>query len=309
MMNMHAMVIALLALAGTAFGFVSERTTVRSTATRLAASRRGFLANGAAAALALLFADASLAEEEEQVSSLSSSAAAKKVLVLGGTGMVGSEVVKLLQAKGVQVIATSTNGRDGTVALDFRDKDLGSKIESLAKGCTAVISCVGVFGTDRDAVINAASGIAAGAAKKVGVKHFAYISVAPEVREFGKRFDFLESYMEGKAYSEAPIVSAFGGGDDSSYMLIEPTFIYGGDKFGLKPPRVASGYGQFIESLLASGPFRAATKIAPEGFIKITLEPPVSATTVAKAAIAGALGKSSSVLDTYDKIVEASKLV
>ena len=297
-------VMSALALAGTAFGFApnlsqpQQALRLHSTQLGAAVERRGFLTSGVAGVASILFtADASFAEGPE------------KVLVLGGTGMVGSEVVKVLQAKGVEVIATSTNGRDGTVAVDFTEKDLGAKIESLAKGCTAVISCVGVIGTDSDAQINSGSGIAASAAKSAGCKHFAYISVAPEVREFGKGFDFLDNYMEGKAYSEGSIVSAFGA-EGSSYTLIEPTFIYGGDKFGLKPPRVASFYGQFIESLLASAPFRAATNIAPEGFIKIALEPPVSATSVAKAAVAGALGKSTaSVLDTYDKIMEASSLV
>lgn len=142
-----------------------------------------------------------------------------------------------------------------------------------------------------------------------GVKHFSYISVAPEVREFAKGFDFLDNYMAGKAYSESSIERAFGSGE-GSFTLIEPTFIYGGDKFALNPPRVASGYGQIIEGLLSSPPFRAATNIAPEGILKIALEPPVSASSVAKAAVAGALGKSTvSVIDTYDKIVDASKLI
>lgn len=263
--------------------------------TRLdAVNRRGFLSAGFVGAASTLFADTALASDE-------------KVLVLGGTGMVGTEVVKTLQMLGVDVIATSTDGRDGTVALDFAQADLASKVESLAKDCTAVISCVGVIGTENDEAINAGSGLAAQAAKKAGVKRFVYISVAPEVREFGKGFDFLQSYMKGKASSEAAISSAFPTG---SYTIVEPTFIYGGDKFALKPPRVASGYGQIIESLLSSPPFRAATNIAPEGFIKIALEPPVSSTSVAKAVVAGALGKSSApTLDTYDKIMEASKLI
>ena len=42
-----------------------------------------------------------------------------------------------------------------------------------------------------------------------------------------------------------------------------------------------------------------------EGFIKIALEPPVSVDAVAKAAVAGALGKAQPILDTYDKINEA----
>ena len=296
---MRAAIFHFLALVGVCSGFAphpASRTTNSQPTTLHAVDRRGFVASGIAGVASAIFADSSFASES------------KKVLVLGGTGMVGSEVVNTLKDLGLNVVATSTNGRDGTVALDFRqEQDIAAKVESLAQGCTAVISCVGVIGTDSDEIVNRGTGIAARAAKKVGVPHFSYISVAPEVREFGKGFDFLQSYMQGKAFSESSIMSEY---DSASYTLIEPTFIYGGDKFGVNPPRVATGYGQLIESLLSSAPFRAATNIAPEGFIKIALEPPVSATCVAKAAVAGALGKSSvAVLDTYDKIVEASKLV
>ena len=42
-----------------------------------------------------------------------------KVLVLGGTGFVGRHVVDLLDQKNIPFIATSTQGLDGTVALDL----------------------------------------------------------------------------------------------------------------------------------------------------------------------------------------------
>jgi NADPH:quinone reductase-like Zn-dependent oxidoreductase len=120
-----------------------------------ALDRRAFVAAGIAGATSTVFADASFASQP-------------KVLVVGGTGMVGSEVVKLLKEMGVEVVATSTDGRDGTEALDFRtEKKLAAKIEALAKGCTAVISCVGVVGTEEDAMVNSASGLAAFSAKSV----------------------------------------------------------------------------------------------------------------------------------------------
>uniref|UniRef100_A0A7S3LFR6 NAD(P)-binding domain-containing protein n=1 Tax=Amphora coffeiformis TaxID=265554 RepID=A0A7S3LFR6_9STRA len=306
---MRAATFFFLAFVGVCSGFVvlpPATTTItpcassHPTTALHAVDRRGFVVSGIAGIASTIFADPSFASDNDS----------KKVLVLGGTGMVGSEVVKVLQGLGFNVLATSTDGRDGTVALDFRQepKDLAAQVEALAQGCTAVISTVGVIGTENDEMVNRGSGIAASAAKKAGVSRFSYISVAPEVREFGEGFDFLQSYMQGKAFSEASIQDEFG--SSASYTLIEPTFIYGGDKFALNPPRVASGYGQLIETLLSSAPFRAATNIAPEGFIKIALEPPVSASSVAKAAVAGALGKSSvAVLDTYDKIIEASKLV
>ena len=244
----------------------------------------------------------------------SSSAAATSdtsgtVLVLGGTGLVGGEVVKKLKSLGLTVVATSRDGRDGTVAMDFTTtNNVATTIEQLSKGCQSVISCVGAIGTEQDDLINSATGLAAAGAAAAGVDHFVYISVAPEVRAFAKNIDFLNNYMTGKAFSEQSIQTYFGK-TGKSYTIIEPTFIYGGDAFNINPPRVANAYGNIVETILSSGPLRAAANIAPEGFIKIALEPPVSATSVADACVAGALGKAPAILDTYDKILAASKLV
>ena len=156
-------------------------------------------------------------------------ASSTKVLVLGGTGFVGSRVVAKLQAMGVEVVSTSRDGRDGTVALDVTapGTNVASKVESLAKGCSAVISTIGAIGTADDATVNAASGLAAQGAKAAGVDRFVYIAVAPEVKEFAKDIDFLKPYLKGKTFSMDSIASAFA----SSSTLIEPTFIHGGDKF------------------------------------------------------------------------------
>lgn len=229
-----------------------------------------------------------------------------KVLVLGGTGFVGSEVCKQLQALGVDYMATSRDGRGGTKALDFTNPSLNvaTEVEALAKGFTAVISCIGAIGTSDDEVVNAGSGLAALGAKAAGVKNFVYISVAPEVREAAKGVSFLQNYMVGKQFSEDTIKSNYAG----SYTIIEPTFIYGGDSFSVNPPRVADGYGKLVEGLLSSGPFRAAASISP-GIIGVALEPPVKVSAVAGAAVSGALGLTNqSTLDTYDKINSASKL-
>jgi nucleoside-diphosphate-sugar epimerase len=229
-----------------------------------------------------------------------------KVLVLGGTGFVGSRVVQKLKSLGVDVVATSRDGRDGTVALDVSKPglDVTKAVEELAKGCTAVISTIGCIGTDQDLKVNSATGLAAMGAKAAGVTQFVYISVAPEVKEFAKNIDFLKPYMQGKTFSEEAVASSF-----YKSTVIEPTFIYGGDSFNVNPPRVAGFYGEFIEALLSSGPIRAITNVAPEGLIKIALEPPVSVDVVANAAVAGALREADSVLDSYDKIVAASKLI
>ncbi len=230
-----------------------------------------------------------------------------KVLVLGGSGFVGSQVCNQLQSLGIEYIATSRDGRDGTKALDFTNSaiNISTEVENLAKGCTAVISCIGAIGTPADDIVNAGTGLAALGAKAAGVQNFVYVSVAPEVRDSAKGISFLEKYMTGKTFSEDTIKSSTFG----SYTLIEPTFIYGGDKFALNPPRVADFYGKIVEAVLSSGPFRAAASVSP-GIIGVALEPPVKVGAVAGAAVSGALGLvPSNALDTYDKINEASKLI
>mmetsp|Transcript_23393 Transcript_23393/g.36051 ORF Transcript_23393/g.36051 Transcript_23393/m.36051 type:complete len:258 (+) Transcript_23393:3-776(+) len=237
----------------------------------------------------------------------SSSSLAPKVLVLGGTGMVGKEVVRQLREKDINVVATSRDGRDGTAALDFAavGSDIDATVSRLSEGCSAIISCVGSIGTDMDGLVNSGSGKVAQSAPS-SVKKFVYISVAPEVREASKGVSFLKDYMEGKSYSEAAIQSAFGSGG-RSYTLIKPTFIYGGDEFKVNPPRVATGYGKLVEGLLSTSVFRAAAGVLP-GIIGIALEPPVFVEAVAGAAVSAALGSNNvgNVLDTHDEIVDAS---
>lgn len=146
---------------------------------------------------------------------------ASKILVLGGSGFVGSRVVKTLKDQGVDVVATSTNGRDGTVAFDATKSgiDIAKEIEDLSKGCTAVISCIGAIGTPNDKAVNSATGLAARGAKAAGVERFVYISVAPEVKEFAQGIDFLKDYMAGKSFSQESVESYF---PNSGHIFIEP---------------------------------------------------------------------------------------
>ena len=38
-------------------------------------------------------------------------------------------------------------------------------------------------------------------------------------------------------------------------VVVGPSFIYGGDKFVVSPPRVPAGYGGAIEGLLSNGAY------------------------------------------------------
>ncbi len=232
-----------------------------------------------------------------------------KVLVLGGTGFIGSRVVQQLQKAGISVVATSRDGRDGTVALDILTTDnVVDRVKELASGCQAVISCWGAIGTANDNVINSASGWAAQGAKAAGVNRFVSFGIAPEVVQATSGIEFIQPYIQGKEFAKQSVQSIFG----ESGVIIEPTFVHGGDSFGVNPPRVAGFYGEFIEGLLSSSPVRAIEGALPRGnIIQVALEPPISVDTVASAAVAAALGKigSSVSLDTYDKIKEVAGLL
>ena len=231
----------------------------------------------------------------------------KVVLVLGGTGFVGSRVVQMLRDQGVTVVFTSRDGRNGSVALDIlTEPNVAEKVKQLSQGCLAVISCLGAIGTAQDERVNAASGLAAQGAKAAGVERFVMMGVSPQVSDWASDIDIFRGYVSGKRFARRAAVSSF-----AAPVVIEPTFIYGGDKFGVRPPRVASFYGRVIEGLLSSPPVRAVEGVMPPGFVKIALEPPVSVDVVAKALVAGALGRLSTdtILDTYDKIQAASKLL
>ena len=197
----------------------SVKNDSMETATQEGPSRRDFFRESISSiALPLLVAELGTSTMKPLVANADGG---QKVLVLGGSGFVGSRVVKNLKDQGVDVLATSTNGRDGTIAFDATKAgiDVAKEIESLSKGCTAVISCIGSIGTPNDGVINAATGLAARGAKAAGVERFVYISVAPEVKEFAKGIDFLEEYMKGKTFSMDSVESVF---PNSSHVFIEP---------------------------------------------------------------------------------------
>lgn len=257
-------------------------------------SRRGFGTAFAAGAAVLASSESALAASKTAPSSK-----VKTVLVLGSSGMVGKEVVKRLESLNIKVVGTSSDGRAGTKPVKFSSKNVEESIalvSGYAKGVDAIISCVGSFNTPEDFYVNQATGLIA-AAVKIPVT---YISVAPEVMASVEGLPILTEYMKGKSFSNAKVIENGG-------SLIQPTFIYGGENFGINPPRVTSTYGGLIESILGSGPIRGLAGVSP-GLIKVALEPPVSAEAVAGSAVAKCLGFEGSA-STHDGIVSlAAKL-
>ena len=99
-------------------------------------------------------------------------------------------------------------------------------------------------------------------------------------------------------------------GESARTCFIRPTFIYGGDDFGLFPPRVNSGYGSAVEELLSADLIQGIADKLPDvlSFITVALRPPVSVDAVAGAAAAAALGADTTgVLETTSSINAAAE--
>ncbi|OLQ00010.1 hypothetical protein AK812_SmicGene17359 [Symbiodinium microadriaticum] len=163
-----------------------------------------------------------------------------------------------------------------------------------------VISAIGSIGSADDEQGNGATNEAAvAAAAKAGVKRFVLVSASKDVGEAGVDAIF-GPYVKGKQRAEAAVKARF---SDSS-LVLQPSFIYGGDEFSATPPRVAGWYGEKVENLLATDLFRAVASASP-AFLRLALSPPLAVDDVAKAAVAGAAGRASGTLESHDAILAA----
>ncbi|CAM9432527.1 unnamed protein product [Chrysoparadoxa australica] len=241
---------------------------------------------------------ASVSAPESALAAIPAASPGTKVVVLGGSGFVGSRVCEQLVGAGANVVSISRTGKPSwATSSDWSGKVtwvagdvLTSNVSSSMKAASAVVSCIGVIGFDNDQLKtgNGDANVAAvDQAKAAGAKRFVYVSVASSVQN---AFDpaLLPGYFQGKRDAEEHAVKVFGEGN---YAFIKPSFIYGGSGFSLTPPRVPDGYGSFIKTLLSLGPLRAAAGISP-GPISVALQPPVSVNDVAAAVAQAALGRN-----------------
>jgi len=203
---------------------------------------------------------------------------------------VGSRVVELLRTAGHDVFSVSkSGGGSGGVAIDLLGPDSADALKNALTGCDAVVSCVGVIGGDDDAnrLGNGdANVVAVNAASAAGVKRFVYVSVASIVSEVVGGAGVLTGYFDGKKTADVAVTESFG---EKNSLIVKPSFIYGGDTFGITPPRVTKQYGDILVKVLGSRLVKSIAAKMP-GPIKLTLAEPISVEDVAKACAAGALG-------------------
>jgi uncharacterized protein YbjT (DUF2867 family) len=96
------------------------------------------------------------------------------VLVTGGTGTLGRQLVPRLRDAGCEVRVLSRRRQDATAGVEFVAGDLatGAGIEAAVAGADAIVHCAGSAKGDEDKARNLVR-----AASRAGVSHLVYISV------------------------------------------------------------------------------------------------------------------------------------
>ena len=226
------------------------------------------------------------------------SKAPAKVVVVGGSGFVGSRVCDKLRAAGVaDVVSVSKSGGNGGVAIDLSSDACVTALTDAMKGADCVVSCVGVFKPGDDDAMREGNGTynvrVVDAAVAAKVDRFVYVSVAsivPDALGGADSAPVMAGYFAGKKMTEEAIANAF---DDSNVCIVKPSFIFGGDAFSVNPPRVTSQYGDVLVKFLGSGFVKTVASKSPKP-IALTLAEPVSVDDVAGAVCSGVFGRNPS---------------
>lgn len=219
-----------------------------------------------------------------------------KVVVVGGSGFVGSRVCDKLRAAGVaDVVSVSKSGGNGGVAIDLSSDACVTALTDAMKGADCVVSCVGVFKPGDDDAMREGNGTynvrVVDAAVAAKVDRFVYVSVAsivPDALGGAESAPVMAGYFAGKKMTEEAVANAF---EDSNVCLVKPSFIFGGDAFSVNPPRVTQQYGDVLVKILSSGFVKSVAQRSP-GPIALTLAEPVSVDDVAGAVCAGVFGRN-----------------
>ncbi len=213
-----------------------------------------------------------------------------KIVVLGGSGYVGSHVLQAALNRGADTVSINRSGKPGHasgswasqvrwVAADVFDSQTWRKE---LQGATGVVSCIGAFGSNQfmERINGDANVLAAEVAAKEGVAHFVYVSTVennlPEA--------VLKGYFHGKQRAEEAVLKHFPSGKG---VVLRPSFVYGTRQVGSVSLPLGL-VGRPMELLFRLPPFPTLRQSLP--FIQALLAPPVAVEAVASVAAAGAMG-------------------
>ncbi|EPS65675.1 hypothetical protein M569_09100, partial [Genlisea aurea] len=153
----------------------------------------------------------------------------ERIVVLGGSGFVGSAICKAAVSKGIDVVSLSRSGRpsgsdswlDQVTWLKGKFTISVNWDEVLAKA-TAVVSTLGGFGSEEQMqrINGEANVVSVNAAKDFGVPKFILISV----HDYNlPSFLLSTGYFTGKRKAESEVLSKY----PASGVVLRPGFIYG----------------------------------------------------------------------------------
>ena len=215
-----------------------------------------------------------------------SAPAGPRVTVLGGSGFVGSRVCAELVAREDGRPSRRSRARAGRPAWCASAPWAGSvtwtaneftrgpreELEKALAEPEVVVSTVGAVGFDVQGLRlgnGVANAEAARAARRSSpaLRRYVFVGVASEVAacEEGWLPPFFSGYFDGKRMAEDAVADAAGG---AANAMVRPSFIYGGDSFGLFPPRVSAAYGAAVEQALSLAPVQKLAELLP-GLLKV----------------------------------------
>lgn len=232
----------------------------------------------------------------------------ERVVVLGGSGFVGSAICKAAVSKGIEVISLSRSGRP-TYPNSWVDQVnwvTGDVFyvnwDEVLAGATAVVSTLGGFGSEEQMLrINGeANVVSVNAAKDYGIPKFILISV----HDYNlPSFILSTGYFTGKRKAEAEVLSKY----PNSGVVLRPGFIYGKRRVdGFEIP--LDLIGEPVERILrATESFTRPLSSLPAS--DLLLAPPVSVDDVALAAINAVSDDDFFGIFTIEQIKEAAEKV
>ncbi|KAL3834925.1 hypothetical protein ACJIZ3_009661 [Penstemon smallii] len=232
----------------------------------------------------------------------------ERIVVLGGSGFVGTAICKAAISKGIEVISLSRSGRPsysgswvdqvtwitGDVFYANWDEVLG--------GATAVVSTLGGFGSEEQMqrINGEANVVAVNAAKDFGIPKFILISV----HDYNlPSFLLTSGYFTGKRKAESEVLSKY----PMSGVVFRPGFIYGKRKVdGFEIP--LDLVGEPLEKLLLSiENFTRPLNSLPAS--DLLLAPPVSVDDLGFAVVNAVIDDAFFGVFTIEQIREAAAAV
>lgn len=232
----------------------------------------------------------------------------ERVVVLGGSGFVGSAICKAAVSKGIEVISLSRSGRpsysDSWVdQVNWVTGDVFyANWDEVLPGATAVVSTIGGFGSEEQMqrINGEANIVAVNVAKEYGIPKFILISV----HDYNlPSFLLSNGYFTGKRKAESEVLSKY----PMSGVVLRPGFIYGKRKVdGFEIP--LDLIGEPVEKILNA--LENVTKpLNSLPASDLLLAPPVSVDDVAFAVINAVVDDDVFGVFTIDQIKEAAAAV